>query len=289
MFGFCVFKKFAVCSLLGGLGFFSSLAMAFAAPAPAGNSASRGFVLHDGAAVYQKADFDSSVIAYLQAGKIFEISGKTFGAFYRIRVKPGMIGYIADSDIKSSRKKNQEAAAEAANAPAKKKKKHPFGFTQYAGLEFAYVNYREDTMGIKPTASLTFVGAKLSGPNLVVSGAMTTDVNFLLSYGAPSYYSQTTGNSAAGWIFISDFLFVTNFPQGRNALLYSGFGPMLRYSKFDVQLGKAQYSLEDMALGAVFTAGLGLRAGRFALRSEIQYYWEKMQYYGGALALQMDF
>ena len=47
----------------------------------------KGKVINEGAIVYKNADFDSPVLGYLPAGKVYEISSKTFGAFYRIRVE----------------------------------------------------------------------------------------------------------------------------------------------------------------------------------------------------------
>jgi hypothetical protein len=116
------------------------------------------------------------------------------------------------------------------------------------------------------------------------SGDLRTDAEFLFHSGAPDYYQQTTGNGAAGWIFIADFVFETAMPQSKWHMVTFGFGPMFKYSHFEVALTEnakeVNYSLDDMALGAVFDLGLAFRVSSYALRFNAKYYWEKTKYWG---------
>lgn len=261
-------------------------------------AAEKAQVINEGAAVYQSDDFDSPVVENLKAGQVFDISSQKYSdAFYKIRVRKGVIGYIADTDVrtkaqaieqKKSKKKEKKAKAE-----KKEKNKLPFLLTQYVGLQYAQIYFREDTMGLKPTANLGFFGLQIAGPDMVVAGPGYTVLNVLFHQGAPKYYETATGKEANGMIFLLDFLFQTVNPLGENAMSFYGLGPLFKYSKFNVTLldgsTPKSYSMTDATLGAVFNLGAGLRVGDAALRLEWQYYWEKMQYWGLGLAVQMPF
>lgn len=252
-------------------------------------------VVNHGALVYKSPSFDSKVLARLPENKVFLISSKLFsGAFYKIKVRDGLLGYIADTDVSVGAKASRNSKKSEKNLddsePPKREK--AFEFQKFRGFEFARINYREDTMGLKPTQGMNFFGFKLSGPNVAMEGSYT-DANFLFAFQAPGYYEQATGNAANGFVMIIDSVFETALPQGKNTLLYYGFGPFLKYSKLDVALtvnGKNEaYELVDMGLGAVFNLGLAQRIGSVAVRTELQYYWEKMQYMGLGISLQLPF
>ncbi|MGZ5280091.1 MAG: SH3 domain-containing protein [Pseudobdellovibrionaceae bacterium] len=272
-------------------------------------------VIHAEAHVFEKPDFDSKVIATLEEGKVFDVSQQLIsGAFYKIRLRPGVLGYVSDADIRplwktkggdkiaaqadeKSREKKIDKKSIAKNLEKKKtdKRKRPFQYTQFVGLQYASIEYQEDTMGSRRREPLGFFGVKLSGPDLIVEGIFPTEVNFLFHSGAPTYYEKLTGHSADGWIFLMDFLWESYFPQGKNALTFIGFGPMLRYSKFNVSVTDATtlktqaYSLEDIGVGGVFNAGIAVKMDQVSLRGEAQYYWEKQPYWGVGLSLQMAF
>jgi hypothetical protein len=256
--------------------------------------------------IYDKPSFDAKIIGSVQEGQRFDVSSQIYGgAFYRIRVKPGLLGYVSDADVKplwvgggvSKPQEVKTAAKKTAETKKKKsdKRKRPFEYTQFAGIQFASIEYQEATMGDRRKQAMGFFGAKLSGPNLVVDGAFPTEVNFLFHLGAPDYYERLTGHTADGWIFLMNFLWESYFPAGKNALSFIGFGPLLRYSKFNASLTDSStgrtsdYSLEDIGFGAVFNAGMAVRIDQVALRGELQYYWEKQTYWGAGLSILYSF
>ncbi len=67
-------------------------------------------VITDGAMVYQHADFDSTVIGYLQRGQKVKVSNRTEGPFYKVQFSEGNTGYVSDVDVKvkGSRRPRQE-------------------------------------------------------------------------------------------------------------------------------------------------------------------------------------
>lgn len=282
----------------------------------------RGEIIGEEAQIYEAANFDAALMDIAPQGQKYEMSTKLFNeAFYRVRLPDGRIGYIADTDIKplfkvknqlkkdvnkksnassqNLNKKNQNKTekkiGKKSDEKDEPKKKKPFQYTRYVGLELSQIQFQEETMSDHRRDSLLFYGMKISGPDVVIAGDLQTDVNLLFHMGAPSYYQSVTKHSADGWVMIANFLFQNYFPQGPNALFYLGFGPMLKYSKFELSMtdksnGKVtDYSATDISLGAVFNAGVGMRMGRVALRVEGQYYWEKQMYPGIALSTQMEF
>lgn len=249
--------------------------------------------------IYQSADFDSKVIATVLEGEVYDVSSKTFnGAFYRIRVKPGMIGYISDADIKplfSSPSKPGKAKNKKKPAPqAKEKKQRSFERTRYGGLQYASIEYQEDTMGSKRKERMNFFGVKLSGPDWMIDG-YPMDINFLFSFGPPKYYEKITGHSADGFIFLMDFLFQHYYPQTKDMFSFFGFGPMFKFSRINASLTDAgtgrttDYSLQDMSLGAAFNGGAAFRLGSVVLRGEAKLYWEKQIYWGVQASGQFNF
>ena len=289
---------------------FASLSAVFA-QAPKKAYQYRGKTINEEAQVYEKADFDSTIIATLPADETFDISKALVnGAFYKIRIsppgEPSRLGFIADTDIKPLFKTAKAAESKAVGEEPEKndrkksakkrppRKKKSFENTRYVGPVFALIDFQEDTMGQKLHENLGFVGLKVSGPNVLLEG-VPIDVNLLFYSGAPSYYKKATGNSASGFIFMGNILMQTYWPIGPNALTYFGFGPMMKYSKFDVELfdtttSKNQpFSLEDISVGASFDVGLGFRAGPVALRVDYQYFWEKQMYGGFSGSLQWGF
>ena len=283
MYGLCVLNRFTlwICVF-----FFSTVVWA---------QSQQGTVIEE-TQIYQDADFDAPVIAVVKPGGVYSISTKKKGPFYKIKIKQGMIGWIADSDIHVGVIKNSASAQKKKIEEERERERdtrRPFFATRYWGPAFEYMNYTEDTMGKERTAGLLFYGLKWSGYNTLIGGEIYTDSNLLIYSGAPSYYKDVTGQSAGGFIVNANFLFQTINPITPSALYFYGFGPALRYSHFDLHLPNGAttigYSADDMALGAVFDFGLAFRLSRVSLRADAKYYWEKNKYFAGGASLGFEF
>lgn len=258
----------------------------------------KAMVINDGALVYKNADFDAPVLTRLRAGKVYDISLKTKGPFYKVRIKPGVIGWIADIDVRLGKgaklAKGRTGKINSKNNVAKKQPQKSFYASRYRGPLISYLSYSENSMGALHSQNLPFYGVKVAGPDTMFSGDFRTDAEFLFHFGAPSYYEKGTGFPASGWIFQTDFIFETASPQSKWHMLTYGFGPMFKYSHYEVTLLQnakpVSYSLDDMTLGAVFDLGLSFRiASTYALRFNIKYYWEKTKYWGGSLTFGFPF
>lgn len=266
-------------------------------------------VIIEGALVYGDADFDAPVVAELKKGQIFDVALKKKGYFYRLRVKPGQIGYVSDVDVKLTDGKNilkepspvQESVAQKnkekktnENAEAVKNKK-PFLFRRYRGFVLEMMNYTESTLGGNRSAQVPFYGIKWSGMNTVMTGDVFMDANILFALSAPKYYEDYTGNKTSGWVVNINTMFMNTQKQGKHHFTFFGYGPLFKYSHFDATLtnpstGKnSNYSLDDMSVGAVFAIGIGIEVGEYALRSDVKYYMESKQYASFGLGIQKDF
>lgn len=290
MFGLCALSKRLLVFLT--LLIFPSLVWA---------NSQQGTVLIQGAAVYADADFDAPIIAELKYGAIYTISVKKKGPFYRIRVQPGKMGWISDIDIQPgiqkvpSRKKevDREANKEAPELAQDEAQSETFYATRYRGLTFDYINFTEDTMGQERSSLMPFLGFRFSGFNTVFSGDIYAEGNILFSPGAPKYYEEQTGGKASGGVVIGNFLLQTVIPKSPNLVYFYGFGPMVKYSHFNIDLegtslGKS-YSVDDLNLGVLFNLGLGYRIKKAVIKGDIKYYWEKTKYFGAGLHFGWEF
>jgi hypothetical protein len=151
------------------------------------------------------------------------------------------------------------------------------------------VTFREDTLGRKPREALTFYGFKMTGTNVLIEGDLPSEINVLIHSGAPGYYKEITGASMTGMILLADMQLMTPFSMGDGHMVHIGFGPLFRYSKFQTSIAGRALSLQDINLGAVFTAEGGVRVGPVSLRAEYKYFWEKQAYSGIGVAAQMEF
>lgn len=253
----------------------------------------KGRVVRPRVPVYKGPDFSAPVIGYLKGGSQWMISTEIYGAFYKVRIR-NRIAYVTDVDIRplvdpkkaaqeQAKKKEEERAA---------RRRLTFDLANFWGIQYASLRYREQTMGLRPTDQLSFLGFNLTGAHIVIDG-YSTAFNFLVSMGPPRYYQQATGQSADGFVMQTNFLFQYNTLHSRNTMTFFGFGPMYKYSKIGVTLDvngqNLSYSLDDMSVGAIFNWGIAQRFGDFALRGELQYYWEKTQYYGLSISTQFAF
>lgn len=286
MFGLCVLNR-------GLLAFLCLLLF----PLITWAQAQQATVIQEGALVYQAADFDAPIIATLKRGAVYSVSTKVKGPFYKIRLKPGTVGWVADVDVRPgiiklapavSEKKVNKQKEEEKNLP-----KRPFSETRYRGPTFDYVNFTENTLGEGRSDYLLFYGIKFNGFNTVIEGEIYTEGNILFHVGAPKYYSEVTKRGADGFIIFADFLLQAVAPQGKKRLFYYGFGPMFKYSHFNLELPSGTKTVshvaDDMSIGAVFNLGYAFRIGRMSLRTDAKYYWEKEAYPGLGLNLGFEF
>ena len=235
-----------------------------------------GRVIVESSAVYEQADFDSPVLAEIKQGEKLQMSNVKFGPFYRVRLSrgknAGRVGYIAETDVKSNH--------EIKKIVKDFKSSRALDQRRFRGLSVQWMRFREETMESRPTSPYTLVGGRWLGPDLTEKGDYPLDLGIHLGWTAPAHYEQALGEKASGFMLVPEVLLVSLFPTGKSVVSMFGFGPFLRYSKFDVKTSRngisTSYSLEDLNLGLVLEVGVGVVFGSFQVRSDLRLYWERL-------------
>lgn len=256
--------------------------------------------------VYGQPDFDAPVIATLKPGTFYYISKQQFDlGFHKIRLSKTQEGFISSSEVKivsaqyvqNRKKKGSKAASESGGEPVPaaekklvkkepKKPSKPIYISRYQGLIVEQQNYIEDTMSNTRSDNILFFGYRLVGFNTLFSGEMSTDLAVMYHSGAPAYYEKITGRSTSGQIINLQFTFDTIIPLAHSFMASYGFGPMIKYSHFEVSLknpagvGYDAYVLDDMNFGVLFRLGAATRLGVIGIRADVKYYIESKQYVG---------
>lgn len=255
--------------------------------------------------VYAQPDFDSPVFATLKTGTYYRVSKQQFDlGFHRISFAKGKNGYISSSEIKIVtkplvRQSKQKSASGHVRVnekkEVKKKPTKPIYISRYQGVIFEQQNYIEDTMSKTRSDNILFFGYRLVGFNTLFSGEMSTDLAILYHSGAPGYYEKITGQPTSGQIINMQFTFDTIIPLAHSFMASYGFGPMIKYSHFQVSLknpagfGNDSYVLDDMNFGVLFRLGAATRIGIFGLRADVKYYIESKQYIGVNVSTLYEF
>lgn len=252
--------------------------------------------------VYAQPDFDSPVLTTLKTGTYYRVSKQQFDlGFHRVRFAKDKDGYISSSEIRM----NSAPSAKKKPAPGdekndvkkepKKKTTKPIYVSRCQGVIFEQQNYIEDTMSNTRSDNIMFFGYRLVGFNTLFTGEMSTDLAILYHSGAPAYYEKITGRPTSGQIINVQFTFDTIVPLAHDFMASYGFGPIVKYSHFQVSLknpggvGDDSYVLDDMNFGVLFRLGVATRLGIFGLRADVKYYIESKQYVGVNLSTLYEF
>jgi hypothetical protein len=236
--------------------------------------------------IYADADFDSDQIDEVREGEVFFVSDKAYGAFYRIKLKSGKVGYIVDYalNIEGKGQLKPKDLDELELIELKKEK----GYSQdddVAGAEanedssllgrnrggpvIQFINYREDTMGGEKVSDLMAIGYKSVG--LFTWSALGT-------WQVPKYYSDLPGHSASGFLLWGDIGFSNTVGQFNNTDIRIGGGIMSRASVIKVTTPTRSYDLQDMTLGADIELAITPKFKKWSPDLFIKYYFDKTRY-----------
>lgn len=249
----------------------------------------KGVINSDDSDIYGNADFDSDIVANVRKGETFLISDKTYGAFYKIKLKSGKVGYIPDNLVDVNGKPFEEKPfGDEIKTPSKKSKvsqkneeekfdedDEPFDFNK-RGVTLQLINYHEDTMGALRVDDLVAIGYKS------ISDA-TWEV--MAAFKAPKYYAEKTGGSAQGFNLWADYgINNTISISKRSALRYSG-SLLGHYSKINVQTPAKSYDLQDVTVGVVLETGFMLQFKKITFDLSLKYFFDRSNYGGLGLSL----
>ncbi len=256
------------------------------------NAAQNAVVVTDGAMIYRKGNFDSRVIGYLRKGKKVKVSSKTYGPFYRVRFRQGVIGYISDVDVVPANKVKGKFSGKT----TKKRKKRvdrsrPAFHTFQLGFALGYTQYTEVISRSEKNASILTYGLKMSVPFTLFDGPFVLDTSAHLTGDPPSYYDDISEKEPKGFVGILDIqlMFLLDDFANHNGSIYLGAGPMVAYSAVEIEESGSSFVSEEARAGGVFTIGLGYKMGPVSLKIEPRYYVEKANYFSILSGLQFSF
>lgn len=294
-----------------------------AASAKKRDTGQKALVIVDGSAIYQAASFDSPVVEYLDRGKQVVISQKLYrglgglGAFYKIRLRPRVYGYITDVDVELQGKivNSNGASKSQPTEPRPQDDAIPGDPTQlqedimdnnftdepqgdgiyykrYTGLTYQSLNYTEKISNQKKSAATGFLGFKMSGPGKLMGGA-PLDIEVLLGVSAPSFYDEVA-DSTSGFMLIGHMMPMFPLIEKPRYVVYYSFGPMLRYENFKVKIkdkpSTPEVDSQELALGLNVGAGAAfLIAPKYVVRFDTRYTYENESYIGFGAAVQYQY
>lgn len=239
--------------------------------------------------VYADFDFDSDIISLVREGESYQISDKTYGPFYRIKLKNGKVGYIVDYELdiegkgRFKSKDLDDIMLEEAAKLAKDTKGTPdendeeaelFG-RPYSGLALQMINYRENTLGADQIDDLLAVGYK---------NISLISWSILGAFKVPKYYADKTGGTAKGLKFWADFGFSNPIVNiGRSDVRF-GASLFTHISLIQLETPQRKYDLHDITVGLALEFGWLYKFKKSALDFSVKYYFDKTNYAGFGLA-----
>lgn len=246
--------------------------------------------------IFQKPDFDSDIIQYIQPGKYYFISNSKKGPFFKIRIDSKTVGYIADSEVDIEGEGRIQATpflddpeAQAASKSKRKTKKIDDEDEEYEREEFddviqnsyhgiilSLINYREDTMGEEQVSDLYSIGYRYIPYLSDYTAAISWDVN--LSLGVPSYYKEKLNTSGSGFTAWSGVQFLNISVIDHSKTLRYGVGPFLKAASYHIQAADQGYNLQELTLGMALEGGFVYHTRYLSYDFGLRYYWEKQSY-----------
>ena len=254
-------------------------------------------VLNADTDVYQKPDFDASVIGQVDPEETFLISKKPYGAFYKVKFKDGTIGYIPDTELnvegigtvkeqpfkgdeidKKNAKRAKQQEEDEDNAEDDTENPN----INYKGVTFSIINFHENTMGGEQVADLAAYGFRFQPMQGNYQSGLAYD--FMVATKAPDYYAEKTGAKTSGAVFWGSAGISNISALNSNTSFRYGAGPFLRYSYFTIKDAtlrlQSNYNLQDLTAGLDFQVGVLLHSRYVTIDLGLRYFWDK-EGYGG--------
>jgi hypothetical protein len=250
----------------------------------------------DGSMVYKSADFDAAVIGYLPRGKQVKVSSKPFGAFHRVGLKQGMVGYISDADLLSMdgrpmsdvnqgklQQKLTKGGKEIKVKRDRSTKLRPVAVATAVGPMFGLVQYRELINRRDYSDQIGFFGLKYTTRASFIDGSFGMEIDALYFSGAPNYYKAVSSVAPGGFIALFDLILtysLFDFSRHKGAFTV-GAGPFVGYSEIRTELNGQKFKQNRTEIGAVINGTLNYRVmAPLILKGEVRYYIEKSAYMG---------
>lgn len=274
-------------------------------PAPAAKKSNwvRAVIYVDGAAVYKAPSFDSEVQDYLRYQTKVIVSREPYhgeggmGLFHLVRYGKKR-GYVPDTDVRVARKEAAKVTVEAKKSKSKAWEKEeeenlgkaPIYFTRYLGAAVSMVNFSEKFQGKRFSDNMMMYGLRMTGPGTLIEDGPPLDFNLWFSIDKPGYYSKKLGSSApTGFMMFGDVMAMLPLIDMKNTIINYGLGVMWVYTNYKVQLKSRKFDTSEFRVGLDAGLGVGQKIGKYMLRLDGKYYYEKTQYFGVILSFQGEY
>ena len=294
-------------------------ALLFNSPIPVSaqqsKTALQATVVSDGAAIYEKPDFDSKVIEFVAFQTVISVSRKAYagaeglGLFHKTRVR-GKIGYIPDTDIRvgeKDREREKEREKERERPEPSKVKVEPkpksmaydkdeddgpavtpVYLSRYLGVAVSRVRFTEKFSGRKLSDNLIMYGLRMTGPGTLFDGP-PLDVNVWFSRQKPDYYDIFSSN-LNGFLLFGDVMALFPIVNLDNWVVNWGLGAMWTFTRYRLQIRGENTDSLEVRIGLNFGLGVGARLGKnYLLRADAKYFVERTHYPGFLLSLQKEY
>jgi hypothetical protein len=186
---------------------------------------------------------------------------------------------------KKSRSKVWDEDPEDADAPDGR---DPLYFTRYLGGALASVNFTEKFSGRKLSDNMLMYGLRMTGPGVLFDGP-PLDFNLWFTMEKPGYYSRFSSSTPTGFMMFSDVMLTLPLMEKKDWNIYYGVGLMGVYTRYKVKVKTSEFDSQEFRVGADFGLGTAYRFGKYAIRADAKYYYEKSQYMGFVGSFQQEF
>ncbi len=244
--------------------------------------------------VYKDENFDSEIIENVKLGETYQISNKIYGQFYKIKLKSGKIGYIADHELKVNGKEFEDRPFKESFEEPKPSKKtitknnqaptnesqedeEDSFVTQFKGVTLQLINFHEETIGSLQVDNLYTVGFK--------SMDFSTIWEIFGSFKTPKYYAEKTNGSAEGFHIWVARGFNSLVPATAMTYFRYGGSILLHLARTKVTTPSKTYDLQDLTAGVLAEGGYVVKFKKVALEVTAKYIFDRNNYGGLGLSL----
>lgn len=250
---------------------------------------------------YLKPDLDSRVLRYLDLYEVYPVVREE-GGFYYLRIETGdeedfwdasedsaKSGcFIEAADVKLRAKVAEVLAGEDEDSQDTEAKRQRSSFAKsffhrrHMTVGGSSLEFRGESHGDFFKSKLAAFDLNIRGADLLVEGAVVSKIGLLFSQEVPHYFEAVSGqDNHKGYLLLLDASLLSPIVASPRQVVYGSFGPLIRFSSWDVLAGPGQklYKIEELNLGLSFGFAWSLSfTERVALTLSWQYFWERYQH-----------
>ena len=161
-------------------------------------------------------------------------------------------------------------------------------YKRYIGVGLALVNFTEKFSGQQYSDKITMYGLRMSGPGTLFDGP-PLDFNVLYSMQSPKYYTYFADAAPKGFLLFSDLMAILPFYEWHNLMINYGVGIMATYTNYKVLVKNTLFDSQEVRVGVDFDLGVTEKVGKYAIKLDAKYYYEKTRYLGYTGSFQMEY